>query len=97
MIGHIHLDPSAKSESKSKCGSTLASARLALFGEPLLLEHEDGVAYEDLLARILTTNTIGSVLRRISRTSFRTILQKPRRKNRRDLVATPAGSPLAFS
>jgi hypothetical protein len=25
---------------------------LALFGEPLLLEHEDGIAYEDLLARI---------------------------------------------
>ena len=97
MIGHIHLDPSAKSESKSKSGSTLASARLTLFGEPLLLEDEGGIAYEDFLARILTTNTIGSVLRRISRTSFRTILQKPRRKNRRDLVATPAGSPLAFS
>jgi len=52
MIGHIHLDPSAKSESKSKSGSTLASARFTLFGEPLLLEDEGGIAYEDFLARI---------------------------------------------
>ncbi len=48
MVKRVRIDAKAKSRSKS---AILAPGRLALFGEPQLLEGEDAAAYDGLLAR----------------------------------------------
>jgi hypothetical protein len=46
----VRLDP--KTSSKSKSMRSARARRRTLFGEPLLLEGEDGAAYDELLARV---------------------------------------------
>jgi hypothetical protein len=50
MDTQVRLDP--KTSAKSKSMRSARARRRTLFGEPLLLEGEDGAAYDELLARV---------------------------------------------
>jgi hypothetical protein len=50
VIKRVHVDP--KTRSKSKAMTPATAPRLRLFGQPQVLEGEDGAAYDELLARI---------------------------------------------